>query len=78
MCARWAGRISLDSTSEKARQRITTQPIAAKNCPEMPVTSRMGRKAAMVVSTPNVAGTATLLTPSTIFSIEWPLARMLV
>ena len=51
--------MSLDSTSEKTRARITTQPTEAAIRSGAPVMSVMGANAAIVVSTPKVAGTAT-------------------
>ena len=67
MMARWEGRISLLSTSEKARHRITIQAIAAATDEVAPACSSIGMKAMMVVNTPNVAGTATRCAPRTMF-----------
>ena len=40
--------------------------------PKGPDTISMGENAAMVVSTPKVAGIATFLTPAITFSVLWP------
>ena len=68
MMARWDGRMSLLSTSENAKQRITTQPMAPANAAVRPVWNSIGRKAMMVVSTPKVAGTATRRAPRTMLA----------
>ena len=68
MMARCEGRMSLLSTSEKARQRITTQPMAPANAAVRPVWNSIGRNAMMVVSTPKVAGTATRRAPRTMLA----------
>ncbi len=63
--AKWEGKISLLSTNENSRQKITTPAVALVKLDGGPVTSNIGAKAMMVVSTPNVAGTATRWAPAT-------------
>ena len=72
LCARWAGRTHFDSTSENARQSTTTMPQASGKAPNTPCTNSVGVKAAMVVSTPKVAGVATRYTPFTTLVTLWP------
>ena len=57
---------------------MTTTDIASKNGPTMPPTNNIGAKAAIVVSTPNVAGTATRRAPLITLSSECPSALTLV
>ncbi len=64
--------MNLDSTSEKARQRITIMPMDFQMIPMGPGTINMGIKAAIVVNTPKVAGMATFLAPRITLVIEWP------
>ena len=68
MMARWDGRMSLLSTSENARQRMTIQAMAPATDDVAPDCSSIGVKAMMVVSTPNVAGTATRWAPRTMLA----------
>ena len=72
IAAIWAGKISFDSINEKIKHRIITTPIALENAAPGPDAIACGKKAAMVVSTPNVAGIATRLTPRITLSSEWP------
>ena len=58
--------MNLDSISEKMRQKMTTVAIWPKTLPMWPETWVSGKKAAMVVSTPNTEGTMTLETPRTV------------
>ena len=51
MTAMCDGKMSLLSTNEKARHRMTTQAIAPAKAAVRPVWNSMGRKAMMVVST---------------------------
>ena len=60
MCA---GKISFDSISEKAKTGITTRGICLAMSASWPSTNNKGAKAAMVVMTPKVTGTATSLVP---------------
>ncbi len=58
--------------SEKIRHKIITPPIDLANAALEPVSNIKGKKAAMVVSTPKVAGTATRFTPRITFSVVCP------
>ncbi len=53
-------------------------PMASKNGATWPPTISMGTKAAMLVSTPKVAGMATLLAPRMTLSMVCPWAVILV
>ncbi len=46
------------------RQKTTTPPIVLKKAPNCPPRSKIGRKAAIVVSTPKITGTDTSIVPS--------------
>ena len=72
MCTKCAGRISLDSINEKTKQTITTTPIVFHTTPNGPETINIGENAAIVVSTPNVAGMATFFTPAITLSALCP------
>ena len=56
--------MSLDSTNEKTRQSTTTQPMDWLIWATVPEMNSKGANAMMVVSTPNVAGTATRFVPA--------------
>ena len=68
MIARCDGRMSLLSTKENARHRMTTQAMAPAKADVRPDWNSMGRKAMIVVSTPKVAGTATRCAPRTMLA----------
>ena len=70
ICAKCAGKIHLDSTSEKNKQKETTKAIDLKNAAKLASIANNGKNAAMVVNTPNVAGIATRIVPRIIFSGE--------
>ncbi len=55
---------------------MTTNPMVFQITPNGPETINMGEKAAIVVSTPKVAGMATFLTPAMTLSVLCPLASI--
>ena len=64
MLDRCEGRIKSDSTSEKHRARITTQVMCRVNSEVEPLTNIQGKKASIVVMTPNTTGLATSWAPA--------------
>ena len=64
--ARWAGRMNLLSINEKTSAKITIPEKPARTRPRGLSISSIGKKAAIVVNTPNTVATATLRTPSSV------------
>jgi len=62
-CARCAGRINKDSTSENVSARMTTSEIARVNSAVPPPTNIHGAKKIMVVSTAKITGMITIFVP---------------
>ena len=62
-CARWAGRMTRDSTSDSRSTRITTTGICMKNFPITPGMNRSGAKAMQLVRIAKMTGAATSFTP---------------